>query len=183
MPRPSSSSSSPFDPRSSPAHGLRAPASEWHLEVAEGGWRLQPVSWARFSTSQVALQPGQPVISEGEIANPFDAQVPAIRVDVSPTSPVARSEPVLTVRGVALHVPVEVPVGHSLSIGPGRSAMLLDSNWNPLRTIEIATAPPELPSGVSRAEFSSLVASAAAAQCEVSFEFRGPAEPAVPTEE
>jgi len=110
--------------------------------VAEGGWRLQPVSWARFSTSQVALQPGQPVISEGEIANPFDAQVPAIRVDVSPTSPVARSEPVLTVRGVALHVPVEVPVGHSLSIGPGRSAMLLDSNWNPLRTIEIATAPP-----------------------------------------
>ncbi len=161
---------------------LREPSSEWHLEATGGGWQLQPVASGRFDYPDAALQPGQPVVSAWHVENPFEGQIPRIRVHVKPTSSVSLSEPMLTLRGVSLHVPVEVPAGYYLAIGAERTATLLDANWNSVRTVDLTTEPPLWPSGASQVEFTSLATGATAAECEVSFEFRGPAESLVARE-
>lgn len=129
---------------------LRNINREFHLETAEGGWRLTPVHQAYFVHEPKTRQPGEPTASAFEFANPHREQPLrfTLRVLNDEKGSTARLDnPVLEVNGThRIEVPFALEQGQVLQ-ADGKTLRLLDPQWHLLRTVPLPNGLPTLRTG------------------------------------
>ena len=133
---------------------LKAAGSEWHLESAgEGGWRLTPVTLARFTCSSEALQPGQPAENLWELTNPYAEQPLHLTLRVPHDAATPVEAPTVSIGGTELAFRTTLGAGQYLVCDGTPEATVYDANWNELATAEADAEPPLVRAGTQEVGF------------------------------
>jgi len=128
--------------------------NEFHLQpVSPGKWLLYPYSVQRHEYQRKIRQPGEPVNSEFEFKNPFEAQVPIIIVNfiADPNGGDAAIEELSI--AVSNHDVVKIPVKMAsfqrLKLVNEKQVQVFDRNWKLLETVNLPNPFPKVASGMN----------------------------------
>ncbi|SFT04854.1 hypothetical protein [Paenibacillus sp. BC26] len=138
---------------------LKDPKSDWHLEQLDGDrWNLYAIHLsAPLECSPEELQPGQPGGADWPFYNRHDEQ--PLRFCMRVQSTYGNEEgfikrPTICVNGSYLTFETEVRAGEYLSYNGERIGIIMDKNWNVLRTVQASSDAPIVRAGSQTLSFS-----------------------------
>ncbi|MGV3762490.1 hypothetical protein [Parapedobacter sp.] len=128
--------------------------NEFHLQpVSPGKWLLYPYSVQRHEYQRKIRQPGEPVNSEFEFKNPFEAQVPMIIVNFIPDPNGGDTSIEELSIAVGNHDAVKIPVKMTsfqrLKLVNEKQVQVFDRNWKLLETVNLPSPFPKVANGAN----------------------------------
>lgn len=128
--------------------------NEFHLQpISRGKWLLYPYSVQRHEHARKIRQPGEPVNSEIEFKNPFEAQVPIIIVNFIPDpngGDAAIEELSIAVSNHdVVKIPVKMASFRRLKLVNEKQVQVFDRNWKLLETINLPKPFPKVVNGMN----------------------------------
>jgi len=128
--------------------------NEFHLQpLSPGKWLLYPYAIQRHEYLRKIRQPGEPVNSEFEFKNPFEAQVPIIIVNFIPDpnggDAVIEELSIAVSNHDAVKIPVKMAPFQRLKLINEKQVQVFDRNWKLLETVNLSRPFPKVASGMN----------------------------------
>ncbi len=126
--------------------------TEYHLEpFADGEWELSPYHIERYEHKQKVRQPGEPLSSTFEFANPYGEQPMMFILNLLPgensSGSSAKNITIEINNCDKIEIPVKMLPYQSLKLGQDGKIRLFDKNWKLLQTVDMKNKIPTFANG------------------------------------